>query len=383
MAWTRKLPSGLWAATVRLPGDRKLTKSFPLKGGADAWAAEQEAGLRHGDWIDPREGEVTVGIWHERCKDSRHLEKASAARDESHWRRHVAPRWERVPIGSILKPDVSAWVVKMQRAGVGAATIEAAVGVLRGDLEQAVDARRIPANPARGVRMPRRDAHVDRILQRDEDDQLLDALDRHSPGNPAARLMCEVMLDTGVRWEEVAGLDRMHVDMRRHVLHIGPVMERDGTVRPYPKSRAGVRDVPIGDELWPRLREHVLTVEPQALVFTAPAGGSLLYPTWRARVWVPAIRGVEARGGTQGHPARTALAGAGLDDPQPTPHDLRHTFGTRLADNKVPPHEIMAIMGHSGLTSTQRYLHAGEDRFDRAREALVEAKKPRRLTSGS
>jgi integrase len=58
-----------------------------------------------------------------------------------------------------------------------------------------------------------------------------------------------------------------------------------------------------------------------------------------------------------------------LDDPQPTPHDMRHTYGTRLGEGGVPVHEIMALMGHETLESVQRYLHAGDDRLDRAREA--------------
>jgi hypothetical protein len=49
-------------------------------------------------------------------------------------------------------------------------------------------------------------------------------------------------------------LDRDHVNVRRQLLHIGPVLERDGTVRPYPKSPAGVRDVPVDDHIWPKLR---------------------------------------------------------------------------------------------------------------------------------
>jgi integrase len=385
MPWVRKLPSGLWAATVRLPTGKKITRSFPLKGSADKWANSQVEGLRKGDWIDPRAGELSITDWYERCRDSRHLEKASRARDESHWRRHVEPQWADVPIGAVLKTDVSAWVVRMQQKDkLGAATIEAAVGVLRGLLEQAVDAKLIHANPVRGVSVPRRDAHVDRVLGPDEADALLDALERHNPKYPAARLMCELMLDTGMRWEEVAAVDTDHIEQRRKLIHVGPVMERDGTVRPYPKSPAGERPLPVGDDLWPQLWKLVGTAKRGGLLFTAPQGGSLLYPTWRSRVWLPAIHGRVEYIRRQGHKAKDAMPGAGLVDPQPTPHDLRHTYGTRLADAGVPPHEMMRLMGHEHLTSLERYLHAGEARFDNAREAIRKAKIPRQGTqSGS
>lgn len=356
MPYLRKLPSGSWHAVVRLPNGDRVPRTHKLKSVVRAWAEDLENDIRRGDWIDPRNGDTTVGDLWERFAGSRRLELASRRRDESHWRCHVAPHWARTPVGSIVKPDVSAWVVQMEQKGTGAATIEGALGVLRSLLEAAVDALIIRTNPARGVKPPRRNAHLDRVLAQDEDELILSALG-------PARLFGELLLFCGLRWEEAAAVDREHVNQRRHIIHVGPVVERDGTIRPYPKSRAGVRDVPVDDDLWPRLRDRVLATEPGGLLFTTFTGrvkarkgskgpGPLSYPGWRARVWLPALKVAD------------------LEDPQPTPHDLRHTYGTRLAEQGVPPHEIMAVMGHERLESVQRYLHAGEDRFDRVRQAL-------------
>lgn len=377
MAWIRKLPSGLWAATVYTPAGRR-TESNELKGTVVTWAAEQERAVARGDWIDPKSGQVTIGECWERFAAGRRLEKASRKRDESHWRVHVKPRWARTPVSAVLKPDVSAWVVGMERKKVGAATIQGALGVLRSILESAVDARLIRDNPARKVRAPRRDAHLDRVLSPAEDAKLLGALERQFPGRPDARLFCELLLYCGLRWEEAAALDRPHVAMRDQLLHVGPVLERDGTIRPYPKSRAGTRAVPVDDDLWPRLREHVMTVRPgsalssppSGLLFTSPRGGPMDYSRWHNRVWQRGLVEVVERG-QRGKILETRST---LEDPQPTPHDLRHTYGTRLAEHGVPPHEIMTLMGHESLVSVQRYLHAGDDRFRRAREATRRAR---------
>jgi integrase len=370
MAWVRKLDSGLWAATVRTPAGR-ITETDRLKGTVEKWAANLESDVARGDFIDPRAAEVTIGEWWERTKDSRRLELASRRRDESHWRNHVAPRWAGTKLAAILQPDVAAWVVKMERAKVGAATIQGSVGVLRALLDMAVAARKIRHNPARGVRLPERSAHLDRVLHPDEDEELLGSLERQFPGRPDARLFCELLLYCGLRWEEAGALDRDHVNVRRQLLHIGPVLERDGTVRPYPKSPAGVRDVPVDDHVWPKLRQHVLTVT--GLLFTSQRGrrrgepvGTLHYSSWHRRVWQRGLVEVTERG-SRGAILATRTV---LEDPQPTPHDLRHTYGTRLGEQKVPAHEIMALMGHETLESAQRYLHAGEDRFTRAREAM-------------
>jgi integrase len=376
VAWIRRLPSKKWAATVRTSAGR-ITQTFALKGAAENWAAELESDGRRGDFVDPRRAEITVGdLWLE-AKDARHLELASRKRDESHWRTHVEPRWARVRLDGILQTDVEAWVVRMSRAGIGAATIQGAVGVLRAVLDQAVRSKRLRFNPARGVRLPERDAHHDRVLAPYEDELLLGALDRQFPGRPDGRLFCELMLFCGLRYEEAAALDREHVDLRRQLIHVGPVLERDGTIRPYPKSRAGVRDVPVPDHMWSRLRAHSLSASPGALLFTGQRGrtkkdepGPLHYSSWHRRVWKRALVEVLERG-SRGQILSTRQT---LEDPQPTPHDLRHTYGTRLGEQGVPVHEIMALMGHETLESAQRYLHAGEDRFARAREAVARAR---------
>jgi integrase len=369
MAYIRQLPSGLWAATVRTPAGR-ITESHRLKGRIEHWAANLESDIRRGEFIDPRAGEITYGELWERTRDARRLEKASKARDESHWRKHVEPRWGRLPIGGVLKPDVSAWVVKMEKDGVGAATIQGAVGVLRGLNEMAIEAKLIRHNPARDVSMPRRPAHVDRVLSPEEDVALLESLDRQFPGRPDARLFCELLLYCGLRWEEAAAIDREHVNMRKQLIHVGPVLERDGVIRPYPKSPAGVRDVPVPDDVWPRLRERVMAVKSKGLVITAVRGTALHYPSWRRRVWQRGLFEVTKRG-----PRGEALEQVQImDDPQPTAHDLRHTYLTRLGDAGLPVHDIMRLAGHETLQSAQRYLHAGEDRFDRAREAMRRAR---------
>ena len=39
-------------------------------------------------------------------------------------------------------------------------------------------------------------------------------------------------------------------------------------------------------------------------------------------------------------------------------HDLRHTFGIRLADAGVDVVKIKELMGHASIVTTMRYIHA-------------------------
>lgn len=51
-------------------------------------------------------------------------------------------------------------------------------------------------------------------------------------------------------------------------------------------------------------------------------------------------------------------------------HDLRRTFGTRLAKSGVPIHEISRLLGHTNLETTFRYLGLTEDSVENAAAAL-------------
>ncbi len=79
----------------------------------------------------------------------------------------------------------------------------------------------------------------------------------------------------------------------------------------------------------------------------------------------PAYGGIsfgEGRGNGRGRPARAAnlrrfrraLKAAGLDETH-TIHDLRHTFGTRMAAAGTPMRTLQEWMGHRHITTTQRY----------------------------
>jgi integrase len=383
MAWVRRLDSGLWAATVRTPVGR-ITETDRLKGVVDKWAADQEANVARGEFIDPRLAETALEVIWTKHAGARRLEMASRKRDASIWRNHVQPRWGSAPVGTILKPDVQEWVNDMEEAKVGGWVIIAALNVLKAACELAVDGGYVRHNPARRVQPPVAPEHVDRVLTSKEELLLLARLDDLFPDRADARLFVEGLIETGGRWEEIAAVRREAVDLRHDLVHLGPVMERDGTIREYPKGArsrqsAGFRPVPISPGYAARLRPVVLATGAGGLVYTAPKGGPLDYTRWRARVWVPALHGPydgppPTRQPGQRGPVKAPLGPRLLADPQPTPHDLRHSYGTRLAEAGVPEHDRMELMGHRDQRSARRYIHSSDQRFDRARQALARAR---------
>ncbi len=57
------------------------------------------------------------------------------------------------------------------------------------------------------------------------------------------------------------------------------------------------------------------------------------------------------------------------------PHDLRHTFVTRMLDLGVPIEQVNYLAGHKSMAMTKRYDHANEERYGAAIEGLDAAGK--------
>ena len=350
MAHIRRLKSGLWQATVRHPSGDRFSKSDPLKKVVQTWAADEEAKIRRGEWINPHAGKLTLSDWRDKWLETRRVALATEARTNSQWRRYIEPKFGTWPLSAIQSWDVEAWVAGLEADGVGAPTVNGSLRLLGQMLRAAVKHRLMVSDPTDGVVATPADPHVDRILTRAEADILLNKFDDKD------RLFVELLLYCGLRTQEAIGLRRFRVDLLRKRINIVTVLPVSGPEK-SPKTPSGVRSVPLTESLVVQLSRVI--PEPNGdLVFTSrkkqgtPGGVRLRYGHWYEDVWRP------------------ALQKAKLADPQPTPHDLRHTFGSWLAEAGVPPNQIAALMGHKSLRSTERYIHATEARFDQARVAL-------------
>ena len=78
---------------------------------------------------------------------------------ESAWRVHVQPQWGHVRVADVDTRGIEDWLAAMLDKGRGATTVLRAHGVLSGILADAVKAKRVAVNPAKGVEnLPRKTA---------------------------------------------------------------------------------------------------------------------------------------------------------------------------------------------------------------------------------
>lgn len=168
-----------------------------------------------------------------------------------------------------------------------------------------------------------------------------------------------VMLYCGLRPGEVQALRWNNIDLSRKILHVTEAVKADGSVG-APKSSAGIRDVPIPDQLYDRLArtEH----GPFDLLVTNTKG-EMLTKTSTTDLWREFRRDMEAL--TEKNGVRELLA------EDLTMYCYRHTYCTDLQAAGVPINVAKELMGHSSISLTARiYTHRSEKAFNNAAELI-------------
>ncbi len=169
-------------------------------------------------------------------------------------------------------------------------------------------------NPTMGMeRLPRRKV-LPRVFSHAEVDAVL-----ASCLSARDRGLVALVLDTGVRVAEIAGMTKSDLD--------SSLLRVNGKI--------GRRQVPIS----PELTILLMSLGDDNFFWTGPGGHPLTY--WGVK---NAFRRVFQR--------------AGLKGPKLGPHTLRHTFATEYCRAGGNVRVLQSIMGHESLSTTMIYVHS-------------------------
>lgn len=351
MGWAEALPSGRYRAVYRdAAGVRRSAGTYTHKPLAvrKANAAEEKARRRMTN--DPDAYKRPWGEWCAEWWEARIVEDSTIATDRSRRDKYLMPKWEKTPIGSIRRHDVKVWAGWLLKQGLSPSTVQRVVHLFSASMAAAVDAELVEMNPAARLRLPAGEQDVERYLTRKEFGLILGQL-------PTVRdqLIAELLVFTGLRFGELAGLHVNRVDLELGMVRVVETyVDSAHLIKPYPKGRRK-RDVPLTADLVVKLRPLVVAAEDfaavgegcgvphkvgrcrSALLLTGARGGVLRDSNWASRVWVPAV---EESG--VGH-VRI--------------HDLRHTYASWLLQGGKSLAEVGQLMGHVSPATTQKYAH--------------------------
>lgn len=207
-------------------------------------------------------------------------------------------------------------------------------------------------NPAAAPGMLREE-HRDRYLTSEETQALVKALDADE--DPVAAAALALLIVTGARRGEIILAKWEQVDLERGLLVVP--RSKSGKPRYIPLSPVAAGLLRRQDSLRQLLEADRLAALAEARATGKSVGdpgpNPHVFPSHRrAGKPVEGLRGVWAR----------AKKAAGLAADLRI-HDLRHSFASALANAGTPLNEIGTVLGHSQLSTTQRYAHHSPQRL--------------------
>ena len=247
-----------------------------------------------------------------------------------------ASRRTEVRVGRVSIEDLRAYAAAKLRAS-RRSTVSRKVAAVRGFFSFLAAAGKLRRNPAAQLAAPKVEKRLPVFLPIDDTERLLNALPDGDAWAERDRAILETLYSAGLRVSELVGLDWERIDFENEC------------VRVLGKGRKE-RIVPVGEVALDALQAYrrslrELDVDRPA-VFVNRRGGRL---TSRS-----VARFVKRYTLASGTPVAAS------------PHSLRHSFATHLLNQGADLRGIQELLGHSSLSTTQRYTHVNLDHLMKA-----------------
>lgn len=359
-----------WEASIYLAREgRKVRRTFARESEARSWRADAKVEANSRSLRSPSQSTVEQAAWlwleaawTGRVRDrSGHLYKPGTLREYGRvLGLRVLPEFGTARLSELTRADLQDFVDRMLAKQLAASTVRNTMNPLQAIYRHAVRREIVAVNPTRDVDLPVARGRRERIATAVEAGRLLDALpDADQP-------IWATAFYAGLRRGELQALRASDVDLGRGEISVHRSWDSyEGPIAP--KSRAGIRTVPILGVLRDRLGAGS-TGSASDLVFGRASAVPFDPKTINdraKRAWT-AVNDQE----------REAAEEEGRDPDllQPiTLHECRHTFASLLIDAGVNPKAIQEFMGHATIEETfSRYGHLMPGVRDQARE-LVDA----------
>jgi integrase/recombinase XerC len=198
--------------------------------------------------------------------------------------------------------------------------------------------RLIAQNPVENLHAPKHEKPMPVYLPVDDMFRLLDAVKPVGVLGLRNRAILETLYSTGVRVSELAGLDLRDVDVANGLMRVS--------------GKGGKqRLVPVGAKALAALAAYRQALADETGV--SPDGDGAVFLNHRGgRLTTRSIARIVDK------MARACALAVPV-----SPHAMRHSFATHMLDAGVDLRAVQELLGHSSLSTTQRYTHVSIDRL--------------------
>ena len=276
---------------------------------------------------------------HFSSRPKRPLQRRTDATYRSAVATHMKPAFGETPAAELTPADVEKMIAAMTAAGRAGKTILNVYALLSKIMEYAVAKGWRTGNPCAAVEAPTVEPRDEiEFLTPGELGPLLRAVDLEEVYGSTDRALYATAAKAGLRQGELLALRWRNVDWAASRIRVTRSFDR--LEDKPPKSKAGVRSVPLPDSLAAELERHSRATAYAAegeRVFCHPETGAPLDHSALSRRFKAALEAAALR------PIRF--------------HDLRHSYGTGLAAANVDLLKIKTWMGHEDIKTTLIYAH--------------------------
>ena len=279
-------------------------------------------------------------------------------------------------INTIRTSDAKLWLMKLQKDGRGYSTITSIRGVVKPAFQMACDEDIIRKNPfdfpLAGVVV--NDSKKRIALSREQQEIFMNFVkgDDHY-----CRYYDEfnVLLGTGMRVSEFCGLTISDLDFEnRRIFVEKQLLKEKGGVYHVEKTKteSGVRYIPMSDEVCQSLKNILARRQKpkKEMLIDGYAGFLLLDKNGNPKVGLHLDHHMQW---TMKKYRRTQQ----IPLPTITPHVLRHTFCTNMANAGMDLKSLQYLMGHSDAGVTMNvYTHASYDHAEKSMQKILQFRQP-------
>lgn len=250
------------------------------------------------------------------------------------------------------RADLRAYLARLVTSGARS-TVSQRLAAIRSFHRFAARAGLAPGDPWGGIATPRIPRRLPRVLEVEQIERLLDAVELLAPADGAAspvasaialrdRAIVEVAYAAGLRISELASAELATLDLRR------------GEIRVLGKGRKE-RTGLLGRPAIAALEAYLDAGRPALLARRREPGPEPAVMFLNHEGAAIGVRGLRFR------IARLCKA-AGLPEGV-SPHTLRHSFATHLLDGGADLRVVQELLGHESLATTQVYTHVSPARL--------------------